>query len=156
MVEQIIDTDNKDFCLCGCGQEIVCKYDDYIPNYIWGHHWRGKKRDNPRNFEKNPAWKGGKVIQNGYVQILIKNHPIRSYGRGYVPEHVLNMEEFLTESIGIKVYLSGKFIVHHKDENRQNNDINNLELTTRNKHPIIHKSYLNKKKSCKNLKLTDS
>jgi hypothetical protein len=79
--------------------------------------------------ENNPNWKGGKVVDNGYVRIYIGN------GK-YKAEHTLVMEK----KLGRKLLYSE--IVHHVDESfvaRSNNDPNNLQLTNRSDHIRHHK-----------------
>ena len=91
-------------------------------------YWRGKKipyypRPN-RNVkgELNGRWKGGRrVDKDGYILIWIPDHPYSDY-HGYVREHRLVVEK----SIGRKLF--PKEVIHHKDANKQNNRIENLEL----------------------------
>jgi hypothetical protein len=47
-------------------------------------------------------------------------------------EHRLIMERFLGRK------LSSNEVVHHKDGNKRNNDINNLEVMSRSKHSKLH------------------
>ncbi len=97
----------------------------------------------------NTNWKGGKFINmKGYVEIKKYSHPFRKKSN-YIFEHRLVMENFLKknepnhpaliEINGIK-YLSKNFVVHHKDHNKSNNDINNLMVLD----PITHLSMENK------------
>ena len=82
---------------------------------------------------KNPIWKSDKKISSyGYVLIRIENHPFRN-SDGFVFEHRLIAEQYLlTDENSIEIngkrYLSPDFVVHHKDGNRQNNDINNPNI----------------------------
>jgi len=77
--------------------------------------------------EKN--WKGGKSVHQGYVLIRRKNK--------YVKEHRLVMEK----TIGRR--LRPEEIVHHKDGNRENNHIHNLELCeSQSEHISKHKCHL--------------
>ena len=72
--------------------------------------------------EKNPAWKGGKVIDGGrYILIHQPNHPHANSG-GYIREHRLVIEKVLGR------YLSRKEVVHHKNGNRMDNRLENLIL----------------------------
>lgn len=66
---------------------------------------------------KNPAWKGGRIINDGYVYLHKPNHP-HSDNLGYIAEHRLVAEKVLGR------YLKINEIVHHiygkKDDNRNN------------------------------------
>lgn len=157
-----------------------------IPSFIKGHNLKPKSEDGPptveeknsfwdrlspeeqerrlsqlKNFEKgenNPSWKGGRrVDDNGYVQLLMPEHPFAK--DGYVAEHRYVVEErtkrydpnnpLLTEVDGEK-YLSPESVVHHIDEVKTNNDagsgpgdIGNLMLLPNQAaHAFIHNSPL--------------
>jgi len=70
----------------------------------------------------NPRWKGGRIVEGrGYIYRYKPNHPF-SNKDGYVFEHRLVMEEHIGR------YLSIDEIVHHKNNNRADNDIKNLIL----------------------------
>lgn len=88
--------------------------------------WPGSKR------EAHPCWKGGKLIdRDGYVQVWAPDHPWPR--NGYLREHVRLMEL----KIGRRIKPSET--VHHKDEDRKNNAIENLELMTRSEHSKLHR-----------------
>lgn len=69
----------------------------------------------------NPAWKGGRCVNKyGYVSICVpRGHP--NYP-GSIPEHRFVMERHLGRR------LEPGEVVHHKDKNPSNNQIENLQL----------------------------
>jgi len=81
---------------------------------------------NSRCGAQNGRWKGGRISDgNGYVQILLE--PSHKYyqmtnARDYVLEHRLVMAQHLGRCLG------SWECVHHKDGNKANNRIPNLEL----------------------------
>ncbi len=79
--------------------------------------------------EKAPRWTGGrKVRKDGYVLIVAPDdHPYpadqhKRSGLKYILEHRWVMEQHLGR------YLEPGEVVHHRDENRSNNDLSNLQL----------------------------
>ena len=71
---------------------------------------------------KNPRWKGGKYLtKDGYKTVLIPNHPFCNQ-QGYILEHRLVMEKYLNR------YLDPKETVHHINEMKDDNRIENLML----------------------------
>jgi hypothetical protein len=94
-----------------------------------------KGEDNP-NFgnrgPKNPMFKGGERVSNyGYKLVYKPKHP-NARSDGYMFEHRYVMSEHLGRP------LEKWEVVHHKDENKQNNDISNLEIMTLEEHQKHH------------------
>lgn len=82
--------------------------------------------------ENHPCWKGGKYKDNnGYIKIRKLNHP-KSDGHGYILEHRLVYEEYYN------CCLLDWILIHHKNEIKTDNRIENLEPITRQKHAILH------------------
>lgn len=94
----------------------------------------------------NAMWKGGITSHSdGYVYEHASSHPFAS--NGYVLQHRLVMERWLRESnpgspflieIDGALYLSPAYLVHHKDEDKANNSIENLECLTPSEHQQEH------------------
>lgn len=129
----------------------------YLPEYIppkgtmVGHkfkkgekgYWKGKKfsKKHCKNItnaltglvkEKARNWKGGQVIQNGYVYLFKPNHPFFHKSR-YVPRNRIIMELHLNRP------LNKKEIIHHINSNRSDDRIENLMLFPNNKeHTKFH------------------
>lgn len=82
--------------------------------------------------KENPAWRGGRhVDKSGYVYLRRPDHPNRN-SAGYVFEHRLVMEAHLGR------HLEPEEVVHHRDKNKQNNAIENLELFGSNGEHLAH------------------
>lgn len=123
-----LHTGEKILCACGCGDSRP-KYDSKGRRayFIIGHATKGRFVKGRGMAEKNRFWKGGRYIHRGYVYIYSPEHP-RAIRRRYISEHVLVMEKHLGR------YLRTGEVVHHKDGNRQNNEISNLRLVLVNTH----------------------
>ena len=77
-------------------------------------------------------WNIEKVVKKGdYLYAVVKGHP-RATRHGYVLLHRIVMENHLGK------LLEGSEVVHHKDGNRKNNSIDNLELMSLSKHSSDH------------------
>jgi len=78
------------------------------------------------------SWNGGKRKNpQGYIMIYSPNHPAAI--RNYVAEHRLIMEKQIGR------LLTPNDIVHHINENKTDNNIENLELMTRSEHSRQHR-----------------
>jgi len=73
------------------------------------------------------AWKGGRLLKNGYVLIYNPKHPNTS-ATGYVPEHRLIMEKHIGR------YLKKNELVHHINGIRTDNRLKNLVIVDSSKH----------------------
>jgi hypothetical protein len=82
--------------------------------------------------EGHPNWKGGRHITGGYIRLLVPDAPTR-YPYRY--EHDLVMEKILGRA------LRPGEVVHHKNEDRQDNRPENLELKTIATHLRDHGVY---------------
>jgi hypothetical protein len=128
-------------CACGCGINSTPGR-----RYISGHNNQGKT---------GPAaarYSGGRYKRiDGYVFVLTPDHPLAN--RHYVPEHRLVMEEHLRTNdpgspyliqLGNQLYLGPEFIVHHMDEVKDNNVIENLRPMTLAEHKRWHNEHAHK------------
>lgn len=82
----------------------------------------------------NPHWKGGRVkLVNGRIGIYAKGDPrARISQKTYILEYRLIVEE----KIGRK--LKDNEIVHHLNDNPNDNRLENLEVMTQSEHARIH------------------
>ena len=80
----------------------------------------------------------------GYQYFIDKGHPLaNSVGKVYYHRHLA--------SLSLGRWLSKDEHVHHKDGDRSNNDVSNLETVTAEEHAIVHAEKLGKNvagKSC--------
>lgn len=71
------------------------------------------------------------MVTNGYVLVYLPNHP-RAMSNGCVYEHIIQAERKLGR------FLGEEEVVHHKDRNRMNNNLDNLMIFKTSKD---HSSY---------------
>lgn len=100
-----------------------------------------KKESIRRKGKNNPNWKGGRIqTKEGYIWIYSPNHPACN-SRGYVKEYRLVMEKHLGR------YLTGIEEIHHKNEIKEDNRIENLQLfATHGDHQKFHEKIKRKAK----------
>ena len=83
-------------------------------------------------FVKPSEFGGHRKIRNdGYVQVYCPKHPMATKN-GYVMEHILIMEKAICR------YITRDEVVHHRNHNRSDNRIENLELMTFKAHAALH------------------
>jgi|GEM_PF-1605340 len=109
------------YCECGC-KKTRPKYDNSgrEHKFIDGH-----------NNRRRTGLKGGFHITNGYKYILKPDHHFAD-SKGYVVEQRLVYEEYY------QCCLLDFAAVHHKDHNKLNNNIFNLEGMTISQHKQLH------------------
>lgn len=89
--------------------------------------WKGSKR------EAHPCWKGGRRIDSdGYVRVYAPDHFVIRRG-SYHLEHRMIMERYLGRP------LWPQECVHHKNHDRQDNRLENLEIVERSTHSKHHR-----------------
>lgn len=87
--------------------------------------------------DKNPRWNGGRYLTTeGYVMVKVPDgHHLAMKGKPYAYEHRLVAEKKLGRR------LKKGEIVHHRDENRQHNEEENILVTgSIGKHKVHHRS----------------
>lgn len=85
---------------------------------------------------KHHNWKGGTYSHsNGYIYEYAPDHPAATSAKGYVLQHRLVMERHLGR------YLTADELVHHINEDKEDNRIVNLELTDMSEHASHHKEH---------------
>ena len=87
---------------------------------------RIQKKGGPKG-SWNGSYKRGYIVgKDGYIQVLFR-HPRSQRGTGcYVPEHILVMEAHIGR------LLKDGEVIHHRNGNRQDNRIDNLQLFSSN------------------------
>jgi hypothetical protein len=114
---------------CECGDP---KCEEMIPSITM----QGKPRKYAENHGKrgklNNFYKSGRREKEEYILLSgYKDHP-NSNARGEILEHILVMTEHLNRPL-----FEGE-IIHHKNKDKKDNRIENLELTDRSKHQNTH------------------
>jgi hypothetical protein len=121
-------------CLCGCGGIIAVKRHHHargIPQYINGHVSRVRNSMSGRREALNPHFHGGRYIDaRGYVLVLAPDRD--TSGRKYVFEHRLIMERALGRKLDTQEH------VHHRNHDKTDNRLENLELLHPSEHSALH------------------
>lgn len=114
-------------------------------------------RKNNKNIFPNPPinsgsnnfrWNGGQTVDRyGYTKVFDKDNPM-SDSKGYVYLHRL----IFSKSVG-RVLLKNEW-VHHKNENKRDNRLENLELMTEKQHKTYHGKKSSNLPSLKNYQIT--
>ena len=107
---------------CGkCGREWV----SYAQN-IRKEYFSGFCHSCAHTGEDSAVWKGGRVVKRGYVYVKVySDHPFfasMANNMGYIAEHRLVMAQSLRRA------LAKDEVVHHKNSDKHDNRIENLEL----------------------------
>lgn len=91
--------------------------------FVHGHNNRGLRQ------EETSQWKGGIIIERGYILEYSPTHPFNV--KGYIRQHRLVMEKYIGR------YLEPMEDVHHINGVKTDNRIENLQLLTRGSHSTI-------------------
>ena len=126
-------------CACGCGKTVYRdKYTlkRFPKSYVSGHQFKGYLNIN---------WNNGQYITlRGQVFLKRPQHQ-NADKRGYIRRSIYNMSKYLNRPI------KNNELVHHKDGNPTNDDIDNLVIISRQTHASLHHKGLIKPNSLKNL-----
>jgi hypothetical protein len=121
-------------CQCDCGKVVEVRSSHLVSGQTKSCGCYARDIQSARLKATPIAWKGGRAVSvKGYVMLRTEPYKQRS-------EQRVVMELFLGRS------LSETELVHHKDGNKHNNDIGNLELTNREDHARHHKNIPRSKK----------
>lgn len=95
--------------------------------HIWNlfnHYEIPRRKASKRNQkgENNDSWKGGRVMNKGYIEIRCEDHPKAKEPGYYIPEATLVMEKHLGR------YLTQTEVVHHINGIKTDNSLENLQL----------------------------
>lgn len=120
-------------CSIQCANKLKSQYMNNDKN-----HQFGLKGD------LNKSFKGNEIIHHNYIYEYCPNHPkCDKYGR--VRQHRLIIEknhilfnDLYFEYIDNQYILKEIYDVHHIDENKSNNELNNLKILTRSEHTSLH------------------
>lgn len=115
-----------------CGREFLGNVYHQQPTCSQSCGQKAFNRENPERFRgtNSRRWKGGRQIRRGYVFIHQPDHPsCHGNKRAYVAEHRLVMEQQLGR------VLFPYENVHHKNGDRADNRLENLELWEKQQPP---------------------
>lgn len=127
-----------------CSRECKSKLDSQKMQGEGNHQYGLKGKD-------NPTWKSDiKISTYGYRMVRVLDHPFRN-SSDFVFEHRLVAEQYLlTEETSIEIngkrYLRPDLEVHHKNQDKLNNDPNNLLILTKSEHIALHNQLLPREK----------
>lgn len=117
----------KILCFCGCKE--------LIPSLnVFGEPMKYKKGHSSKG-SGNPMYNNGISNDKEYIIISKPDHPNKRIN-GFVPQHRLVMEQHIGR------YLTKDEHIHHKDGNRKNNHISNLQIVSNSEHIKLEKAIL--------------
>ena len=95
-------------------------------------HYKGiNKRGKPLPTRTGWEYSRRTTDKNGYIRMYAANHPFAN-GRKMMQEHIMVMELHLQRP------LTPTECVHHINQNKQDNRLENLQLMTKTQHSSLH------------------
>lgn len=127
-----LETQKHFACSRECSKKLKSVYMSGKGNHQFG--LKGKLNSSFKNIERK--------IKNNYYFIRVENHPFADEN-GWIREHRYLAEIFLAKEeekieINGKYYLKPELEVHHIDENKLNNSLENLQIITKPEHKKLH------------------
>lgn len=108
-------------------------------SYLYGRKMSEEEKRKRSISQKGPnskLWGGGRKMHRlGYVLVYCPDHP-QADRQGFVLEHRLVVENEIGR------YLSKDEVIHHKNGNKEDNRIENLEIMSRAEHIDQHRNEL--------------
>jgi len=128
MTEDSNLNDNIKLCECGCGKPTNI-YKGRYSRFLHSHNLKTINQSGENHWN----WKGGRVKVNGYWYIYKPNHYFAN-NRGYYAEHRWVYEQYYN------VCLLPWVGIHHINEKRDDNRIENLRPMFSSDHAILHQT----------------
>ena len=109
---------------------------------------KGERRGIKTEFrDGHKSWNKGKQ----YPQIQWDKHWSFTTGKGSYAKRMARIKDPICEMCAFNGIWRKTIQVHHKDKNRDNNDLNNLQILCTKCHANIHKNWLLRKKIKKSI-----
>lgn len=129
-LENPVNSERRKFCSRRCAQ--LSRWSRGLFDGNWTEDRKAKTRARQTG-EKNPAWKGGRYIEGGYVYVRCPaEFSLMAMQNGYVLEHRLVMARHIGRSL-----VAGE-VVHHGAGGSLDNRLSNLELYANQAEHILY------------------
>ncbi len=126
-------------CECGCGSRVTRHATGRWNRFLYGHHWRGRNRSPSHNENMTDALRRhyGEHRQTAPTFEPGPTHPNWRSGRSSSTYRRIAFETYphMCDVCGKD---SGYLLIHHRDENHDNSDVNNLQVLCMSCHVKEH------------------